>query len=355
MKGGRAAPGMPQIVFVVPHAEREWADVGGWHEATLDREHARFRRGVDNWIVQGYVRLRPALEAAGCQVAVARRLRRGAICIAHRDALRRFSPAMHDCFIVAVRADRPRAHVGQIEVVQNPLQLGHSGARFIPHWPQPGLVPRDVTRGARLENAVYYGRHDAVPAWYRDARFVGALRSLGVSFAVRDSGWNDYRDVDLVLAHRDETPAMLATKPASKLVNAWLAGVPAVLAAEPAFEALKRGPLDFIPARDAGEALAAIAALKREPSRYRAMVRNGLERGRELDVDAVRAQWLDLLLGEAVPAHARWHAEPGGGLKRIARVFIGMSVQSLEAKRFRAQERRERRALTRPGAGASRG
>jgi hypothetical protein len=47
--------------------------------------------------------------------------------------------------------------------------------------------------------------------------------------------WHDYSTDDLVLAVRDLTEKDALVKPASKLVNAWIAGVPALLGPEPAF------------------------------------------------------------------------------------------------------------------------
>jgi hypothetical protein len=335
----------PPIVFVVRDLAADWPDIATLDEPGLDREHERFRRGVENWIVQTYVRLRAPLERLGYAVRIADRFERGAICVAHRDDLNRYSDPLHDCYVVAARADRPRVHVADLEVVQSPLQVESPRARLIPHWPQPGLLPRDPARGARVERAVYYGRVNSVPSWYAEAGFRAALAGLGVSFEVRDRGWNDYRDVDVLLAHRDETPAMLANKPASKLVNAWLAGVPAVVAPEPAFEALRRSGLDFIATTDAAATIAAIGDLARIPERHRAMVDNGRARAVEFSVDAIRERWLRLFVDEAVPGFARRQGTLASRLARYAGFLARMSSQKVEAKRFRARERRERRGL----------
>jgi hypothetical protein len=334
----------PPIRFVVRSLAADWPDIAALDEPGLEREHERFRRGIENWIVQTYVRLRAPLERLGFDVRIGDRFERGTICVAHRDDLNRYSDPLHDCYVIGARADRPRVHVADLEVVQSPLQIESGRARLIPHWPQPGLIPRDPRRDARVERAVYYGRVNSVPAWYGDAGFRAALAALGVSLEVRDRGWNDYRDVDVLLAHRDETPAMLANKPASKLVNAWLAGVPAVVAPEPAFEALRRGDLDFIATADAAATLEAIRGLARAPERYRAMVANGRTRSAEFTVDAIRERWMRLFLDEAVPGFERRHGA-GSRLARYAGFVLRMSSQKLAAKRFRAQERRERRAL----------
>lgn len=335
----------PRIVFVVRELDRHWPDIAAFDEATIEREQARFRRGIENWIVQTYVRTRRALEAKGASVAIADRFERRALCIAHRDDLNRYGDPLHDCFVLGVRADRPPVLVADLEVVQNALQIESPRARWLPHWPQPGLIPRDPARGTRVERAVYMGRTDSVPAWYSDPHWRAEAAAMGIAIEVRNEGWHDYSNVDVLLAHRTETSAMLRNKPASKLVNAWLAGVPAIVAPEPAFEQLRSSDLDFIATTDAGSTLEALRQLATVPGCYRAMAQNATARGREFTVDAVRARWLSLLLDEAIPAFERWRTKSGALPVRYARYIAAMSAQKLAARRFRREERRERANL----------
>ena len=73
-------------------------------------------------------------------------------------------------------------------------------------------------------------------------------------------------------------PIVLETKPASKLVNAWAAGVPAMLGPEPAYRELRSSPLDFLETPAAEAVLDAIDRLRGEPGLYAAMAENGLRR-----------------------------------------------------------------------------
>ena len=94
-------------------------------------------------------------------------------------------------------------------------------------------------------------------------------------FELHDKGWHDYRDVDVALAARTEAATVLATKPATKLYNAWLAGVPALATPEPAYEEQRRSLLDFLAVQDDWDVVRAIDWLRAEPELYRAMVDNG--------------------------------------------------------------------------------
>jgi hypothetical protein len=335
----------PRIVFVARALETRWPDIDSLDEFALERQHERVRSGVDVWIVQSYVRVRAALESLGFEVCIGGRFERGAICVAHRDDLNRYADPLHDCLVVGVRADRPPLRVARIEVVQNPLQAGSPRARFVPHWPQPGLIPRETSRGPRIERIAYFGREDSIPAWYSDLEFRAQLARLGLVLEIRSKAWNDYGDVDVLLAHRDETPLMLRNKPASKLVNAWLACVPAILAPEPAFEQLKRSDLDFIATTSASTTIQALHDLVRSPDRYHAMVENGRERAREFSTDAVRQRWIELMVRDVVPAFERWRQERAPRIVRLFRHFTDMSAQKIEAKQFRRQQRREMRAM----------
>src|SRR5436309_1927650 len=83
-------------------------------------------------------------------------------------------------------------------------------------------------------------------------------------------------DAVLVLAVRPEGRS--TNKPASKLVNAWLAGVPALLGPEIAYRELRRSELDYCEVSSLAEAQAAVDRLLGDPGLYNAMVENGRAR-----------------------------------------------------------------------------
>src|SRR5690606_2673975 len=123
--------------------------------------------------------------------------------------------------------------------------------------------------------------------------------------------WHDYRDVDVVVAVRPAGAARsadahiaLQMKPATKLYNAWTAGVPAVLSPDVAFLELRESPLDFLEATDAGEVLDALARLKASPDLRRAMMEHGGHRAKSFTIDCIAARWMQIIQEQIVP-----HAE----------------------------------------------
>ena len=289
-----------RIHFVLDPRATHWPDLARLQEADIDAFHERFVGGRNSWIAQTFVRLRPHLEARGWHVTTGPRFVPGVINIAHRDDANRFTPEAAASFLVVVRADRAPVFACDVAIAQNALDL-RAKERYVPLWPQPGLRARHAGRGVRLECLAYQGRTGRIPEWFQDADFVRALRRRGVRLEVRARGWNDYTTVDAVLAVRDESPRVLATKPATKVYNGWLAGAPVMAAPEPAYRALRRTALDLLEVSGPHDVLDGIDALQADPGLYRAMVRNGRERGEAFGVEATRLRWLDLLERDVLP------------------------------------------------------
>ncbi len=220
---------VPHIRFVVDPRAVAWPDLESLDEGDIEREPRRFVGGRNSWIAQSYLRLRASIEARGWRASAGPDFIPGTVSIVHRDDMNRFASDGHASYLVVVRADRAPVAACDLAIAQNALSLAPN-ERFIPLWPQPGLVPRDAARGARVERIAYHGRTGTAPAWFRDRGFHRSLAARGVAFDVREASWECYRDVDIALAIREELPGVLATKPATKIYNGWLSRV-AVLAA----------------------------------------------------------------------------------------------------------------------------
>ena len=171
-------------------------------------------------------------------------------------------------------------------IVQNPHNAIAPTEHLIQHWPQPGLLSRLPGRGDRVERIVFKGADYNLWEPFAGAEFRQALAMLGVEFRIdswpedrRQCRWHDYQDTDLVLAVRNLTEMDYYIKPASKLINAWHAGTPALLGPEPAFQALRRSELDYVEIRTPEEAVQAVRRLKEDPKLYRTMVENGRSPG----------------------------------------------------------------------------
>lgn len=243
---------------------------------------------------------------------------------------------MRDVVLVGIRADNREPLIADFEVVQNGRFADDRRRFFIPHWPQPGLIPRDPARGAAVSRIAYKGFDGNLDPEFRSPAWTGFLAENGidwvvdsVEFAGRATDrlaleWPDFRTVDLVLAVRPRG-GRETSKPATKLVNAWIAGVPALLGPELAFRELRRSELDYLEVSSLDEARAAVRRLLDDPGLYRAMVENGRRRAAELTGEVLVRKWTSLLF-ERIPALA---ATPRGRLTRRLPLPVKVSARWL--------------------------
>ncbi|MEO1129212.1 MAG: glycosyltransferase [Planctomycetota bacterium] len=304
----------PPIRFVVPKGDT-WRDLMTDDppppvEAIADR----FIDAIDVWVVQTCTQLR----SRGFDARLAETFAPGVINVTSYDAL---SPKRRtwDFFIVCAQHDRPRPELCDVRIVQNMAQIQDDTDHYIPHWPQPGLKPRDPARGDRIENLTYKGLRTNLSAPFRDEHFLHQLDALGMTLATSDRergerhdgkgatiDWTDYREADLVLAVRQMPEAQLDTKPPTKLINAWLAGTPAILGVESAYRQLRESDLDYIEVASPDDVIDAITRLRRDPTRYRAMIEHGRQRAASFGADATAHRWDELLTGPVRTSYEQW-------------------------------------------------
>jgi hypothetical protein len=308
----------PMAMPITFFLDADDAALAAWRGLQPDREPQRMVLGEDYWIVQTWARLRDA----GMPVALANRVPEDGVVVFYagdKRAVWKQLRAGSGALFAAVRSDRHPVGFADCEIVQNASSADGRRALYLPHWPQPGLVARDPARGDALRVVLFPGTPQnlaadfSTPAWHR------FLHERGIEFRCRyaadAAAWNDYRDVDALLAIRPGAMGLVRNKPAWKLFNAWLAGVPAILGPESGYRELREGPLDFLEAATPAAAMDALQRLQDEPGLYRAMVGNGLARGAGYTMEATRMRWMALLDALAARRTA-WGQPPTLALRR---------------------------------------
>jgi hypothetical protein len=326
---------VPSIHFVQRHLSTQWPELWKTAEPDIDQHPGRISDGETSWILQTYLRIENGLRELGFRVTISGSFSLGSINIAHRDSLNRwFGPYLKN-YIVCVRADRPASTVCNWEILQNGLSGGAKGTSFVPSWPQPGLLKRNPERGHSLHRAAYFGRLGTTSSWLTSPAFLESLSRMGIQFRLDNCEWHDYSEVDFLIAHRQEAPCMLLYKPASKLINAWLAGVPALLSDEPAFRELRRTELDYFIVNSESDAIRAVTALRSQPRLYDAMVANGFKRAEEFTVDATRKRWVQTVQDEIVPDAERFFSARDKAANNLIRQTGLLLRQRMDSHRFR--------------------
>lgn len=290
------------------------ADVEALGRLDPDRDWREFVTGERAWVLQTFLRLR----RTGFEAELSTRLPRDGIAVfsaSHRVQIARGPVQRTAALLIATRQDRRETLFADAEVVQNPAQANGGNLLHVPHWPQPGMLPRDAARGDTLRRIEYKGFIGNLHPDFRDPAWPRFLGAHGIEWVcdgkVYAQGatdglqlqWNDFRETDLVLAVRPPSADLHLRKPATKLCNAWLAGAPAMLGPESAYRSLRRDELDFIEVATRAEAEAAVLRLLEEPDRYARMRQRARERAAECTVERVTERWLQLLRVE-VPALA---------------------------------------------------
>jgi len=294
------------VTFVVKYPQR-WTELFEASMPDFDSLHTRIQTYEDCWIILTYL----YLKQRNIDVSIADRFIPGEICVVSSPDLA-IRDLTFNSFVVGCRSDSFDPPLCDVAIVQNKANLESATDILIPHWTQPGLIPRLKERGNTIKNIAYKGDEVNLYEPFCSAEFQQELEKLGVILKINGRPrnepvmWHDYRTDDLVLAVRDLTERDALAKPASKLVNAWTAGVPAMLGPEPAFRDLVQSELDYIEVKTPRAALEAIQQLKGQPERYQQMILNGLRRAEKFTVDNIAEQWYQALAGSIANQYKQW-------------------------------------------------
>jgi len=138
------------VHFVVPRESAEKVErLGG---CVVGRDYPYWLGGQFNWTAQAWLVLRESRE--GLTIAV--EPKPGVVNVAHTMVWRRLG-ARYGEFRLSVRADYRRLYDVDFEILQNPSVRLSRYQAYLPYWPVPGLIPRDVSR-RRVETLAYAGR-----------------------------------------------------------------------------------------------------------------------------------------------------------------------------------------------------
>jgi hypothetical protein len=266
------------------------------------------------WTVQTFL----YLKACGFPCCLTTSLPDEGIIIAHSDMLPLYLKPSAKQFIVEIKPDRFLSCIfANFVIVQSrhdPILTGVKrlliSSAVVNYWPQPGLIPRDPKRGDRFESICFFGYPESFLTNAND--LASQIEKLGLKWQmVPIEKWHDYSEVDAVVAVRQlDHPIRVDLspnrKPASKLCNAWLAGVPAILSPDIAFQDIRKSSLDYLEARNIPEILDSLRQLMRDPLLRRSMIENGRIRAKEFRVEKLVERWIEIIQKQVIPKYVLW-------------------------------------------------
>ena len=307
----------PKIVFWLP--EPLWPS--SWPQNEEDNWPG-FGLGVYAWTLQTWLRL----TAAGFRCTLSQTVPDQGIVLFHSNSTRlvkAFPKPNSQQLFICLKAEAPPHPHAQLQVVQNPTEA-ESQQFFIPHWPQPGLLPRVKSRADRFETVAFFGHQNNLapelqsPEWRRHLQHLGLCwRPIMSNNRWNDdttlnNHWHDYREVDAVVAIRSfdsrvyRQTRQFSNKPPTKLYNAWLAGVPALLGTESAFRAVRQTSLDYLEVSTPTALIDQLIRLRDQPNLRRAIIAQGQKRSQSCSPEVITQQWVKFLDTVAIPAYDRW-------------------------------------------------
>lgn len=334
------------VHFVCPD-EIVWPELRNWSGTRIDDQALSDRSGgiLHSWVLRTYYQLRLAGEA----VTLSNSLRRDAINVV---SVRDFGRKQRDplSFLLIPQGDAHHSQLASFRILQNGVRPPDANASVIWHWPQPGIIPRDPSRGDRFETLCFKGRLNNLDDRLQSESFAAELEARGVLFDVDaylglrgEHNWNNYFNADAVLALRNLTYYDAAKKPASKLINAWFADTPALLGPEPAYRELGTSGEDYLEIRSPSDALQAVDALKGNPSLFRKIVGNGRKMRENYTERVLTKLWIETLNGPVSEAFCRWQNFPAW--KKILKAAPGLFAESRAKQKDQVALRSGRRLL----------
>jgi hypothetical protein len=309
---------LPPIYFYIP--QRYFPETV---PENADENWPGFGVGMYAWTLQTYLRLHA--EGFPCELATQFPLE--GIVFVHHNAFRAHKHLIkpgRKLLLICLQAEGQPYPYAQLHIVQNPTgAIAAKNRYYIPHWTQPGLIPRHPQRGDRFENITYFGHVNNLAPELLDPSFAKQLEAMGLCWCPAinrnhwndasqiDGRWNDYSEMDAIVAVRSfNCNHLYPDKPATKLFNAWLAGVPAVLGAESAYQIEGEKGKNYWEVNSLAELVSALERLKRDRVLRQTLVQNGHNRANFTRPSQITTKWRNFLENIAIPAYFNWCKTP---------------------------------------------
>lgn len=272
----------------------------------LDNDYPYWVGGSINWVVQTYLILKQYQK----NITIGIKPIPGKINIAHVTTWRKF-PKRSGEYRVSIRADYRRLFDIDYEILQNPISVKNYKQVYIPYWPVPGLIARDINRSS-VRNIAYAGRINSrnIDLFFQSSGISNRLNNL--NFRIIDKKkWHDMRDIDILVAIRSFSRRSYNEKPPSKLLNAWHCSIPLIAGYDSAFSTIGTPGIDYIRVGSFSELSHSLKKLCDDQQYYKNIVNAGLKKSTHYTRDNIAKVWLDYINGpiksdfESVPTQMR--------------------------------------------------
>ena len=216
------------------------------------------------WLVQTYYFLN---KYSDLDITYASKPIINKINVVHVDYFR-YNIADYKCFYCILLSDKEIVPFGATYIVQNRSQIINNNFYWVPHWPQPNLKFEDENK---LERIGYAGME-----FNFNCKLIDFFRSNNFSFKfIKSHEWNNYLDIDIIVAIRDFSSNLHDEKPPTKLLNAWKAKKLFISGSESAYRQLGIPNINYIEVNSIEELQYVLSDVKSNMSKYKEIINNG--------------------------------------------------------------------------------
>ncbi|MEM0951074.1 MAG: hypothetical protein AAGI66_02905 [Cyanobacteria bacterium P01_H01_bin.74] len=256
---------------------------------------ALFFQGKYLWALRTYLILRDYLPNPA-DLLLDDTVCRNAINIAHADTWRSIEKSQigPETVVVSADADKPKLLWADYNISQAPIFDGPSQFN-ISHWAQPNVIARNAQRMNVIKKVAYFGElrkgEQSIHTLLEKK-----LSGLNIAYEVKQDfvSQNDYSDVDIAVALRFNWHLVKDRKPASKLFNAAIAGIPLIATPERSYLEYREMGLCFLPAYNVTETINIIEHLAQHPDDYESLLQNAQKQSTVFEEKTATA-WLNVL------------------------------------------------------------
>lgn len=285
----------------------------------VEQNWSGFALGIYAWTIQTYLRL----KQAGLPCFLVDQIPNEGIVFAHSNLLIRYHSAFkpgRKLLLVNLKAELRPFPYAQIQVIQNPTEVEQVyNSYYLPHWTQPGLIPRDKSRKTKFKNIAFLGHQNNLapellsPNWQQQIDQLGfnwlpiINQNSWADYHSLNPRWHDYSQIDAIVAVRSfGKDNLYQNKPTTKLYNAWLAGVPAILGYESAYRTEGNPNQNYLEVTSVDELLSALIRLRQDLKLRQIIVQNGYQKAQEFNSEVFTQRWCDFIQNTVIPTYENW-------------------------------------------------
>jgi len=200
-----------------------------------------------------------------------------------------------------LQVDVPLIFNPDLEVMPNRSIVKKKNQRFVPPFPQRGLIRREKWNSNRIKNLEIKCNPENIPDNLEI--LVSEINALDCTITINidspksadgsDNNWNDFSEVDLSLIMRPvgQNTESNVRKPPTRLINAWVAGTIPVVDPLPAYTELIRDGIDGFIVDNPKQVVAVVKRLVENPGYCEEVFENCRRRGEEYQVDEIVEVW----------------------------------------------------------------